>query len=98
MKGGLALGPVELSGLLPEEAVDLGIPPVGEGAAGDRVRLEPRGRVARRAGKDLDQVAELLVGDALVEGRPLERAQLGADTDGLEVDDGLRRVGQAMSQ
>ena len=37
MKGGLALGPVELSGLLPEEAVDVGIPSIGEGAARDRI-------------------------------------------------------------
>jgi hypothetical protein len=37
MKGGLTLGAIELSGLLPEEAVDLGISPVGEGAARDRI-------------------------------------------------------------
>ena len=37
MEGGLALGTVELSGLLPEEAVDVGISPVGEGAARDRI-------------------------------------------------------------
>src|SRR5262245_7643008 len=90
---GLAAGAVELGGLPAEEPVDVGIAAVGEGAARDSVRLEPRGGIPRRARENLDQVVELLVGDALVERGALEGAQLGADAHGLQVaDDGLRRL------
>src|SRR5262245_49811775 len=87
LKHGRALDAIELARLLPEESVDVGVAAVGELTPGDCIGLEARGGVAERAADDLHEVPELLLGDALVEGCPLERAELGADSDALQVTD-----------
>src|SRR5215470_14212716 len=95
MEQHLALGAIQLAGLLAKQAVDVGVSAVGELAPGDHVGLEPGGGVAEGAADDLHEVLQLLVGDALVERRALERAELGADADTLQIaDHRLGRVGR----
>src|SRR5882672_2547135 len=60
MKHGLALGAIQLHGLFPEQAVDVGVAAVGVGAAGDRDGFQPGGSVPRRADEEIDQVLVLL--------------------------------------
>src|SRR2546425_12561211 len=98
MQHGLALGAVELGRLLAEEAVHVRVSTVRELPTRDRVGLEPGGGVPERAADDLDEVLELLLGDALgdalVEGGELERTQLGPNPHTLEIaDHRLGRIG-----
>ena len=83
MEDRLALGAVELGRLLAKEPVDVRVSAVGELPARDHVGLETRGGIAEGAADDLDEVLQLLVRDALVEGGALERAELGAYSHGL---------------
>src|SRR3989475_10832402 len=71
--------------LLLEEPVDVGVPPVGVGAARDHERLQPGGRVAEDAAQPVDDVLELLLLIRLEEPRPLERAEPRLDADGLKI-------------
>ena len=82
-----AIIPVHLAGLLLDEALEVGIGPVGEGAAGGHEGVEAGGGVAEGAARRLDDVPELLLAVLQDEGRPLQRAQLGADARRLEVVD-----------
>ena len=75
MEERLALLRVQLARLLPEEPVDVGVSAVGEGAARDRERLDPGGRVAEDAAQAVDDVLELLLLVRLEERRALERAE-----------------------
>src|SRR5262245_65691351 len=62
-------------------------------AAGGDEGLESRGRVAKGAAAALDDVPELLLAVGAEERRALERAQLRADADGLQVVlHGLREI------
>src|SRR5438128_11255328 len=89
MQHGLALGAVELGRLLAEEAVHVRVSTVRELPTRDRVGLEPGGGVPERAAYDLDEVLELLLGDALVEGGALERTELGPNPHALQIADHL---------
>ena len=80
----LAGAGVGLAGLLGEEAVDLGIRPVGEVAAGDGVLLDASRRVAGHAALGLHHVTELLLRLLLEEGRALDQAQPRANAHRLE--------------
>src|SRR3989441_6211327 len=91
MEKRLSLLRVELTRLLLEEPVDVGVPPVGVGAARDHERLQPGGRVAEDAAQPVDDVLELLLLIRLEEPCPLERAEPRLDADGLKiVEDRLR--------
>jgi hypothetical protein len=70
----LALRPVELRGLVSEQAVEIGVASIDVGAAGDDEGLEAGGGVAEDAAEDVDDVLELLLRERLEEGGPLERA------------------------
>src|SRR5213593_3724090 len=85
MEERLALLRVELTRLLLEEPVDVGVSPVGVGAARDGERLDPGGRVAEDAAQPVDDVLELLLLIRLDEPRPLERAKPRLDADGLKI-------------
>src|SRR5438128_4174578 len=85
MEERLSLLRVKLTRLLLEEPVDVGVPPVGVGAARDHERLQPGGRVAEDAAQPVDEVLELLVLIRLEEPRPLERAKPRLDADGLKI-------------
>src|SRR5256885_16473728 len=85
MEKRLALLRVELTRLLLEEPVDVGVPPVGVGAARDHERLQPGGRVAEDAAQPVDDVLELFLLVRLEEPRPLERAEPRLDADGLKI-------------
>src|SRR6266850_400311 len=91
----LTLRAIELDRLLAKQTVDVGIAPVTERAARDRVCLEARGGVAEGAADDLDEVLELPLRHALVERGALERPQPRADSRRLQVaDHRLGRVGR----
>src|SRR6059036_3963496 len=79
MKDRLALLRVELTRLLSEEPVDVGIPPVGVNAARGRERLDPGGRVPEDPAQAVDNVPELLLLIRFEEPRPFERAKPRAD-------------------
>src|SRR5438034_3300839 len=85
MEERLALLRIELARLLLEEPVDVGISPVGVGAARDDERLHAGGGVAEDAAQPVDEVLELLVLIRLEEPRPLERAKPRLDADGLKI-------------
>src|SRR2546430_12413905 len=85
MEKRLALLRVELTRLLLEEPVDVGVPPVGVGAARDHERLQPGGRVAEDAAQPVDDGLELLLLIRLEEPRPLERPEPRLDADGLKI-------------
>src|SRR5438874_5493668 len=90
MQQRLALGDVDLDGLLAKEAVDVGMAAVRADAAGDDERLDARRRVAGgRAARPYEVLERfLLVG--LVEGGALQRSKPGADADRTQViHDGL---------
>src|SRR5580765_4504038 len=88
VQGRLAPLRIELTRLLTEEPVDIGIASVDVGATGGHEGLDPGGRVAVPATAALDEALVLLVGPTLEEGRALERPELQADADGVEaVDD-----------
>src|SRR6267142_7220519 len=87
MKDHLTLRTIQLGGLLPEEAVDVGVSSVDVRAAGDGERFQPGRGVARRAGEEIDDVAVPFLRDALEERSPLERTQLELDAHGLQVGD-----------
>src|SRR5207249_8955718 len=70
----LTLRPIQLGGLLPEEAIDVGVAPIGVGAAGDGEGFEPRRSVPRRTDEQVNEVLVSLFRDALEERRALERA------------------------
>src|SRR5438132_7214849 len=90
----LAFLPVELRGLLVEEPVDVRVAAVDVRPAGHHERFEPRGGVAERTGGPVGEVLVLLLAPLLEEGRALDRAQLRADPDVLEVvEDRLLYVG-----
>src|SRR5262245_51995988 len=81
----LALGPVQLRRLLPEQAIDVGVPAVGVGAARDRIGLQPGRGVPRVAGEEVGHVPVLLLGHPLEDGRTLQGPQLELDVRGLAV-------------
>src|SRR5262245_16411774 len=85
VKDRLAPRPVRLRRLLAEQPVDVRRAAVYVGATGDRIGLEPRRGVAEDAREHVDHVPVLLLGDALEQGRPLERPELESDADRLEV-------------
>src|SRR5436309_5258948 len=85
MEERLALLRVELTRLLLEQPGDVGVSPVGVGAARDREGLDPGGRVAEDAAQPVDDVLELLLLIRLEEPRPLERAKPRLDADGLKI-------------
>ena len=84
MQDHFALHTIQLRGLCLEETREGGVAPVRERAVRDDVGLEAGGGVSEAAA---DDAPELLLRDALVEGCPLERTQLGPNTDGLEIAD-----------
>src|SRR5688572_6615381 len=93
MENRLALLAVELVGLLPVEAVEVGVAPVRVRPARHHEGLHARRRIAERAAGALDQVLELLAAVAAEEGRPLQRSELDGDPDPLQVGhDRLREV------
>src|SRR5437660_11473882 len=97
MEQGFALLSIELLGLLLEEVVDLGQRAVRIEAALGEERLEPRRRVAGRAGRADQEPLQLLLVPGGHERRALHCAHPGADPDALEIAaDGLgqRRVGR----
>src|SRR5947208_7453234 len=61
VEGHLPLLIVQLSGLLPEKPVDVGIPTVGVRAAGRHEGLNPGGRVPEDAAQAVDDVLQLLL-------------------------------------
>src|SRR2546428_8092837 len=77
----------ELSGLLPEQPVDVGITTVGVRAAGRHEGLNPGRRVPEDAAQAVDDVLQLLLLVRLEEPCPLERAESRPDSDGLQVVD-----------
>src|SRR6266849_8824974 len=85
MEERLALLRVELTRLLLEEPVDVGVSPVGVGATRDGERLDPGGRVAEDTAQPVDNVLQLLFPIRLEKPRPLERAKPRLDTDGLKI-------------
>src|SRR6266446_2339868 len=87
VEGHLPLLIVELSGLLPEQPVDVGIPTVGVRAAGRHEGLNPGRRVPEDAAQAVDDVLQLLLLVRLEEPGPLERAESRPDSDGLQVVD-----------
>src|SRR3989454_9469503 len=87
VEGHLPLLIVELSGLLPEQPVDVGIPTVGVRAAGHHEGLNPGGRVPEDAAQAVDDVLQLLLLVRLEEPGPLQRAESRPDSDGLQIVD-----------
>src|SRR5438552_9350031 len=85
MEKRLALLRVELTRLLLEEPVDVGVPPVGVGAARDHERLQPGGRVAKDAAQSVDNVLELLLLIRLEEPRPPEPPAPRLAAGGLKI-------------
>src|SRR6266852_3185065 len=82
MEQRLALLRVELTCLLLEEPVDVGVSPVGVGATRDHERLHPGGGVAEDAAQPVDDVLQPLLLIRREEPRPLERAKPALDADG----------------
>src|SRR6516162_4808753 len=80
-----ALLAVQLGRLLLVERVDVGITAIDVGAPFDDVSFKARRGIAKGAAAAQDQVLQLLVGIGLDKSRPLERPQLGADPNRLEV-------------
>jgi hypothetical protein len=95
LQDGLALLLVQLAFLLAEEPIDVGIAPVGIGAARGDEGLEAGRRIAEGAAGPLDEAFVLLLGVPLEKGRPLEGAQLGLDADRPQiVEDGFGDIGE----
>ena len=94
MEGRLPPLRVDLARLLLDEPLDVGIGAVGKGAACGHEGVDARGGVARRPGRRLDDVLQLLLAVVRDERHPLEGTELRANARGLEiVDDRLTEVG-----
>ena len=90
-----ALFGVELGRLFLEERVDIWIAAIDVGAALRHECFKTCGGIAEAAARSLDQVLQPLLTVALIEGRPLERPQLGADAHRLQiVDHRLGEIGE----
>src|SRR4029453_6851044 len=87
MQSRLASRAVHLTGLFPEEAVDVGIAAVRVSAAGDHEGFDPRGGVSERAAAALEEAPVFSLGIPSEEGRPLDGSELRPDADGVEVVD-----------
>src|SRR5262249_42243763 len=81
----LALLCVDLGALLLERCVEVGVAAVDVGATFRDVGLDAACRVAEGAARALDDILEALLGVTLEERGPLQRPQLGADANGLQV-------------
>src|SRR5260221_305799 len=80
-----ALLPVELTGLLAEEPVDVGIAAIDVRAPGGDERLQAGRRVSEGPAQAVDEILELLVLVPTEESGALERSELHPDPDGLEI-------------
>src|SRR3989442_7231194 len=76
---------IELTGLLSEEPVDVGIATVDVGTAGGDERLEADRRIPAGAADAVDEILELLLLVRLEEARPLERPHSRSDSHRLEI-------------
>src|SRR5262249_2867145 len=85
MEDRLALLRSRLARLLADEALQLRIPAVREGAARGHEGVQARGGVAGGAAGGLDDVLELLVAILRDERRALERPQLRSDPDSVQI-------------
>src|SRR6185295_2412143 len=94
MERRLARGPVALARLSLEQGVEVGVAAVNVGAALHHKGFEPRGGVTEGATRALNEVLEVLLPVAFKKGGAFQRAQLGANADGLQiVEHGLGEVG-----
>src|SRR5207247_10968314 len=82
---GLALLSVQRLRLALIQVVDLGERAVRVGSAFREERLEPRGRVARRARGADEETGQLLLSPRGEKGGALHHPQRGADPDDLEI-------------
>src|SRR5204863_1063457 len=82
---GFAAGAVERGGLLANEPVDVGVASIDVRSGADREHLEPRGRVAEGAADAVGQILQLLFLVGLEEGGTLDRPELHADADRLQL-------------
>src|SRR5581483_1346583 len=76
---------IELGRLLIEEGVDVRVAAIDIGSTLHHESLQAGRRIAERSAGTLDEVLVALFSVTLEEGGPLQRPQLGANADGLQI-------------